>query len=238
MSAEDHIRMLLQHADDAMPSHPDVSWAETMRRAQRQRIAGMMMMGFATTVVIAFAVVAVSSLSRRGGEPSPPAGSPSPTVVAERCSATGLSPTPAPEKALEPPVASTGREIAAAATACDYAGLERLAQMGGRRFTYSFGAAGAQGFARYLREQDKETRILSVLVETLTLSSCIERSGNTSIVQWPAAFCDGASDEDWAQLRGLYPPQEIASWRETGFFGGYRVGITESGTWLFFVAGD
>jgi hypothetical protein len=55
---------------------------------------------------------------------------------------------------------------------------------------------------------------------------------------WPEAYADAPSDEAWEELSGIYPPDQITSWREQGQFLGYRVGITPDGDWQFFVAGD
>jgi hypothetical protein len=61
------------------------------------------------------------------------------------------------------------------------------------------------------------------------------------IYVWPAAFAKQPSQwtaEDLEDLRILYSEEDIRSFEQAGGYLGYRVGIREDGTWLFFVAGD
>jgi hypothetical protein len=43
---------------------------------------------------------------------------------------------------------------------------------------------------------------------------------------------------DREALRPLYGDEDFAAFQEFGAYLGYRVGITEEGEWIFFVAGD
>jgi hypothetical protein len=58
---------------------------------------------------------------------------------------------------------------------------------------------------------------------------------------WPAAHAKDPSawtEGDLADLRLLYSDDDIRSFEELGGYLGYRVGIREDGTWLYFIAGD
>ena len=45
-------------------------------------------------------------------------------------------------------------------------------------------------------------------------------------------------DSEQSLLDGLYPADQLTSWKEQGQSLGYRVGITPAADWQFFVAGD
>lgn len=55
---------------------------------------------------------------------------------------------------------------------------------------------------------------------------------------WPSAARPDPTDQDWAAAERLHAPAEIAAMRRAGAYAGYRVGISSTGHWLFFVAGD
>jgi len=155
------------------------------------------------------------------------------------CSAAGLDPA-APEQAgLPPAVAETRRAIVRAAVACDYDGLESLALRGGAAFTYSFGDDARP--AQYWRENEAAGESpMAMLVRTLSLPWARETLEIEPYVYyvWPSAYLIESTDEDWAALAGLYSAEEIETMRDYGSFIGWRVGITETGDWRFFVAGD
>ena len=148
------------------------------------------------------------------------------------CSAADLSADLPDDSSLPAAVADTRREIAAAAVACDYDRLQAIAlEQDG--FTYSYGGeTSAADF--WAGEEERGEQPMRILVESLRQDGH-EYQGNWV---WPEAYADNPSDEAWQQLSGLYPPDQITSWREQGQFLGYRVGITPDGDWQFFVAGD
>ena len=148
------------------------------------------------------------------------------------CSASGLSADLAADSALPAAVAETRQKVAEAAVACDYDRLQAIAlEQDG--FTYSYGGeTSAADF--WAGEEERGEQPMKVLVESLRQSGH-EYQGNWV---WPRAYADAPSDADWQALSGIYSQDEITSWRETGQFLGYRVGITPSGDWQFFVAGD
>lgn len=162
------------------------------------------------------------------------------TTTAPACSAAGLDGEPESQPGLPAAVAEVRDAIAAAATDCDF---ERLEELAADRFTYSFGDGGSP--AAHWRRQEAEGRPpepLRFLVELLDrLHGTVESEGSTTYV-WPSAF----AHDDWADvpaadrdaLRPLYGEEDFEFFERFGGYVGYRVGITEGGDWVFFVAGD
>lgn len=178
---------------------------------------------------------------------TPPGAGATPAV--QRCSASQLSPDLG-DQDLPEAVARMREDIAAAAVACDYDALERLALAGGGDdgFTFSFGAPerGPAAFWRDIEESDVEEGTslpLAMLVELLGTEPDVSTQGPT-IYTWPAvAVHEQPTDEDWAKLEGVFPDDRLEAMkrasREQGIgYLDYRIGITESGDWIFFVAGD
>ena len=148
------------------------------------------------------------------------------------CSASGLSADLPRDGALPEVVATLRTQIAAAAEACDYDRLQELAlQQDG--FTYSYG--GETSAADYWAgEEERGQSVLKILLESLRQPGHLYQ-GNWV---WPSAYSDAPTEADWNALSGLYPADQLTSWKEQGQFLGYRVGITPDGDWQFFVAGD
>lgn len=155
------------------------------------------------------------------------------------CSAAGLDPLQPELAGLPPAVAEMRRAILRAAEACDYAKLEELALAGGETFIYSFGNGGSP--AEYWRGAEAAgENAMAMLVRTLALPYARETFDIEPylLYVWPSAYLVESSEEDWAALAELYSPEEIELFEEYGSFIGWRVGITETGDWRFFVAGD
>lgn len=153
-----------------------------------------------------------------------------------RASSDSLQPEPA---ALPPAVAEMRRAILRAAVACDYARLEELALAGGDVFIYSFGNGGSP--AEYWREgESRGEEAMAMMVRTLGLPYSRETLDIDPYVLyiWPSAYLVESGEEDWTALAELYSPEDIELFKEYGSFIGWRVGITETGDWRFFVAGD
>jgi hypothetical protein len=158
---------------------------------------------------------------------------PSPAAPAAGCSAAGLSPELPADADLPELVAEVREEIAAAAVACDYERLQELALEQGTGFTFSYGAeTSAADFWAGAEERGEE--VMRILVDTLRQDGH-SYQGNWV---WPTAYADAPSLDDWQALAGIYTQEQIDSFRESGSFLGYRVGITPDGDWQFFVAGD
>jgi hypothetical protein len=153
-----------------------------------------------------------------------------------RASSDSLQPESAP---LPPAVAEMRRAILRAAVACDYAKLEELALAGGETFIYSFGNGTSP--AEYWREAEAAgENAMAMLVRTLGLPYSRETLDIDPFVLyiWPSAYLVESGEEDWTALAELYSPEDIELFKEYGSFIGWRVGLTETGDWRFFVAGD
>lgn len=133
-------------------------------------------------------------------------------------------------------VAATRDAIVAASHARDYAALGML--LDPATFSYSFGEGGDPvGYWRML-EEEGEVPILGDFLP-LVLTWPAARTGDTWV--WPSAHARAPeqwTDDDVAPLRQLYTADEIDGFVQAGGYLGYRVGIREDGTWLYFVSGD
>ena len=158
-------------------------------------------------------------------------------ATAVTCSARKLSPVPKPTaKPLPPAVASMRERIIAAAVACDYAALAKLADEKGQSVRFSFGPD--EDPAAYWRSaEEHETTpepVMARLVQVLNLPFYEQ----DNLILWPTAFREGATDADFRALKDLYPPGELKAMRKEKSYLGLRVGISLEGDWQLAVAGD
>jgi hypothetical protein len=151
------------------------------------------------------------------------------------CSAAGLSPEPVAQGGLPEPVATTRAAIVATAVACEFDGLAALAAPD---FTYSFGEAGSA--ARFWRDgEQRGAANLFELTKILDLPYTVVETGEGAVFVWPSAYAEDATDTDWEALGAVYNEEEISLFRdELGTYLGLRVGITDTGEWIYAVAGD
>lgn len=165
--------------------------------------------------------------------------------AAAGCSASALGPLP--PQALPPRVASMRSRIAAAARRCDYRALERLGNERGRGLTFSYGGTrSAAAFWRALERNGRRPRPMEALVILLRMPpATVAVDGRTvprsraRLYVWPRAHRADATAADWRALRPLYTAAQIEQMRRAGIgYLGYRIGITPSGDWQSFVAGD
>lgn len=149
---------------------------------------------------------------------------------------TNSTPTTAARGGLPPAVAKKKDAILAAARAFDYDRLETLLDR--ENFSYSFGENGDPvGYWRRL-EDVGEVPILGDYLPVI-LSAPYAKKGDTYV--WPSAYAKSPSTwaaEDRQWLMNFYTEQEIRGFERIGDYVGWRAGIREDGTWLFFVAGD
>ncbi len=56
---------------------------------------------------------------------------------------------------------------------------------------------------------------------------------------WPAAAAGAPTEADWADLvaADMFTDDELAQMRDSGVYTGWRVGLSESAEWVFFLAG-
>jgi hypothetical protein len=135
-------------------------------------------------------------------------------------------------------VARVRARIAAAAVACDFAKLQRIALERGKGFTFSYG--GESSAAAYWRklETTHRDRPLARLVRILRLPVTRNETGSYA---WPSAYTDKPTAADWNALvrGGVYTRAQVERMRKGGnVYLGYRTAITRTGDWQFFVAGD
>ena len=178
---------------------------------------------------------------------------PTPTAAARACSATGLT-VDASANAEGPPdpVAAMRTAILEATLACDYETLEDLALAGRQGFQYGYSVEDSPSSFWRMRERDARnldrptSEYMRYLVEILELPFCKESQDDgtgtdTEVIHyvWPRVHCaDHRTDEDWADIRGIYTDAQIKMMRSNDLYYGFRVGIQEDGDWVYFVAGD
>jgi hypothetical protein len=164
-------------------------------------------------------------------------GSGASTKPAGTCSAASLSAS-LPEQTLPAAVASVRARIAAAAVACDYAKLQKIALEKGNGFKFSYGSEkSAAAYWRKLESQRRD-RPLARLVKLLSIPYT---KNETGAYAWPSAYTDNPTAANWNALvqKGVYTRAEVNRMRKGGnVYYGYRTAITRSGDWQFFVSGD
>ncbi|WP_240359331.1 hypothetical protein [Pyxidicoccus trucidator] len=162
---------------------------------------------------------------------APDAGAPdagSGACSASRLSAKTQIPMPPPP----PPVERMRRRIIAAAVACDYAALEKLADENGKGLTYTFG--DGESPTAYWREHEKEGQpVLARMVQLLNLPYAKE----DEMFVWPAVHVT-VTEKNWQALSGVYPEEQLREMKKEGGYLGLRLAISAKGDWLFAVAGD
>ncbi len=176
-----------------------------------------------------------------GPAPAPTVSEPGTTVLTTipraSCSAAGL-PLPAEQPGLPEVVAETRMAIAEAAVACDYGALEALAAPD---FVSSFGGGGIENIRQW--EEDGTYPATALLVELFGTPYAYEDyDGLDRHYYWPSAFVYDSWDEvpptDLEALRNIYTREELDQTATFGSYALWRIGISETGEWRFFVAGD
>ena len=157
------------------------------------------------------------------------------------CSTGRSTPAATRQPELPPAVSNTRMAIIDAARACDYDKLAQLALAGDGTFTYSFGGGGRP--AAFWKEAEAAGQApLRLLVELLDGPSATRDAGGTTQYLWPAAYAFERWDDVPASaredLRRMYGEDDLRRFAQFGSYAGHRVGITESGDWVFFVGGD
>lgn len=163
------------------------------------------------------------------------------------CSASGLS-SELPGQQLPPAVEETRALLAELAVACDLEQLAAIAEADQTTISYGLPDDAAAYWEQVEDEGEPAMRMLRVLLETEPFVQTFE-SADTTIVSWPALTAlDPNVPEHAARMEeaiddlvatGLYSREEVDEILSggTGWLG-WRVGITDDGTWTYFVAGD
>lgn len=234
MDLEQQLTDVLGRRAGAVPITPggpaDLAGVRLRARSIRRRRAAGASVGVAA--LVAAVIVPIGMWGGGEGQAEPPV---TPVTPAD-CSAYGVA-RPEVPAGLPPAVADTWQALVDAAAACDFDALEAM----GANATTSF---GEQGGAANLRLWEEEGRgELGTLLKVLSLSHGRLEQGEPAFV-WPAIHAHAATswadvtDADRAELRAIHAPEEIAQFDEFGIYYGWRLGITEGGTWQYFVAGD
>jgi hypothetical protein len=153
----------------------------------------------------------------------------------ESSSPGGTTTAPAKDQ-LPGPVAEKKEAIVDAAHALDYDGLEALVDT--TNFTYSFGESGHP--ARYWRRMEEEAEV-PILGDFLPTVLAMPWAKLGPVYVWPSVHAKKPSrwtEQERKALEQLYTEKEIRRFERAGSYLGWRAGIGEDGTWLFFVAGD
>lgn len=240
-TVEDRLRIAAsetrEYAAKQWPSPPS-------RVLTPQRTSGWLafVAAFAVVVVAFAALPWLMSMGRSdtAGQPDPlttPTSTTTPTTApASKCSAAG-APIPGDDDTLPAAVAGTRAAIVEAASRCD---LQTVIDLAGPGFTTTFGGGDAESFRTWEEEGDGR---LGSLLAILGMSNSVVDDGNGGeIYVWPSAFAydtwEEIPPEALDELKKLYTADELEQFSRFGAYGGWRAGITESGDWLYFVAGD
>jgi hypothetical protein len=140
----------------------------------------------------------------------------------------------APGTEVPPAVEETRARILDAAEARDFEALAQLIPEEG--FTYSFGGqveGGATAYWQQLEEESPERPL-----ETLTAILRMPHTKVDEIYVWPFAYNRDIASLTDEEREILAPVLDTEGWTQYGDYLGWRAGIKEDGTWVFFVAGD
>lgn len=157
------------------------------------------------------------------------------------CSAGRSAPAPTPQPALPARVSAMRMAMVDAARKCHYEALARLALEGNTVFTYSFGEED-QPAAFWKAAESGGRPVMRSLVEVLDAPFATRTVEGTTQYLWPSAYgferWQDVPEADREALRQLYGDEDLRRFAQFGTYTGHRVGITENGDWIFFVAGD
>ncbi|MDB5100837.1 MAG: hypothetical protein JWM80_5258 [Cyanobacteria bacterium RYN_339] len=151
------------------------------------------------------------------------------------CSAARQSPKLPAQPALPAGVAAMRAAIAKAAVRCDFAGLQALTERGDNPFTYKLGGDPGEPGTYWQHEEARGAHPLLAMVRLLKMPY-VRLNGGLQYV-WPSAYQDRPRPADWGPLGSLYSADAIAHFQQLGYLG-YRLGIGQTGEWLYFVQGD
>ena len=153
------------------------------------------------------------------------------------CSMAGVRQPFVEQPGLPEAVFAKRKEILATAASCDYRALQALA---GAQFNYSFGDGKGDASAYWHKQEDDGTPVMRYLSQILNLPYATRQlpDGGGTYYSWPSADQDTRTQADWDALKGVYTDEQVAAFQRDDSYTGYRVAITVSGDWMYFVAGD
>jgi hypothetical protein len=223
-------------------------WPAPMETRQPARPAWLAFATAFTLVVVAFGLIPfLAGTGERAplGDPTPPI---APLLTSSTVTETtvGTEPTgPCPSSELAAPqtaedlpgaVGETRDAIIAAATACDFDMLEDIA---GESISTSFGGGGSENLSIW---NDKGLDPTVTLLHLLDMGHATIPGPAGEIYVWPAAHAyetwEQVDQDDLEELAMIHSEDELDSFASADGYLGWRLGISEDGTWLFFIAGD
>ncbi len=153
------------------------------------------------------------------------------------CSIDGTGARADAQPGLPDPVAATRDGILDAAERCDFAALDGLALDG--EFSYNFDS-GFPGMFRQAEGAGAPT--VRLIAQMLGFPHGTVDAGGEIIYVWPEIATyeswDQVSVEEQNRLSFVYDFPEQRQFADFGAYVGLRVGITESGDWVFVATGD
>ena len=148
----------------------------------------------------------------------------------------------ASDPSLPAVVEAMRRDLAAAASTCDYAALQELVDRNGDGVRSTFGEQGDAVAAWRDEEETGEVEPMRALQLLLGLPAARTEGPDGATFVWPAAFAtEHPSDDALREVAdtGLYSMDQLQAWVDSGTnYLGYRVFITDDGDWTLFVDGD
>lgn len=141
-------------------------------------------------------------------------------------------PEPDPLASLTPEARATREALLVAATAGDWDAVGALIPAD-TLFTSNYG--GEDDHVAYYRGLEED-----VLAETVALleGDFVQLD---DIAVWPAVYARvpfAVADDERAGLEARFGAGTLAGWEDAGAYLGWRIGITDTGEWIFLVAGD
>jgi hypothetical protein len=232
----DHVEQRLEEAAREARATAKHSVPPAIRAPSRRSDAPGWLMFAAAFAVVILAVGVIPLISSRE-EPGPAASTPTTDAPGGDCSASGME-MPGEQEGLPPAVVEARMAIAAAALACDYEALERLA---GPDFSTSFGGGGVERIRQW--EEEGTYPATALIVGLLgTPFAYQDYDGLPRHYYWPSAFVYDSWEEipaaDMQALLSVYTQEELDQAAQFGSYALWRIGITDDGTWRFFIAGD
>jgi hypothetical protein len=141
-----------------------------------------------------------------------------------------------PQAGLPQKVEAKRQAIYYAAVSGDY---EKLALEADPRLSYSFGGPYEGGFIEYLKlSETTEGQTALDIIPTLLKLPYAEKDG---LYTWPYWFTSPPeywTPEDIKILQTFLTDKLIESYKQSGQYLYYRLGITAEGNWIFYIAGD
>lgn len=162
------------------------------------------------------------------------------TATADCSGATAPTDHPADQGDLPPAVAGLRTTLLNGAASCDLEGLAAIAVADGTNV--SFGGDDEPAALWRDLESGGATPMADLVAVLQLTPGTMDLGQGTVFYVWPAVAAlddwNEATEEQRSELADLFGADALAGWDLFGGYIGYRVGITESGDWAFFVAGD